>query len=172
MGSIRSDVDVDALFRRLYPSLFRYLHRLTGDVDVADDVAQEAFVRLLRDPLPESDARPWLFRVATNLVRDRARKTKRHRRLRPRAVREGPPPSRPDEVVERAERIAQVRAALDRIPERDRRMLLMREEGFSYREIADAVGVAPSSVGTLLGRAIERFREVYVAAEVADEPSQ
>lgn len=172
MGRSQAKIDVDDLFRRLYPPLFRYLNRLTGDPDAADDIAQEAFVRLLRDPLPEADARPWLFRVATNLLRDRARKRKRHRRLRPQAHREAPPPERPDEVVERSEAVARVRAALDRIPERDRRMLLMREEGFSYREIAEAVGVASSSVGTLLGRAIRRFREVYVAAEAGDESSE
>jgi DNA-directed RNA polymerase specialized sigma24 family protein len=41
-------VDFDSVFEELYPSLFRYLHRLTGDGDVAEDIAQEAFVRLLK----------------------------------------------------------------------------------------------------------------------------
>jgi RNA polymerase sigma-70 factor, ECF subfamily len=62
-------MDVDVLFQQLYPALYRYLHRLTGDPDVAEDVAQESFVRLLRQPLPEEEARPWLFTVATNLLR-------------------------------------------------------------------------------------------------------
>lgn len=168
MGSIQRNTDVDALFRRLYPPLFRYLHRQTGDADVADDIAQEAFVRLLRQPLPEDDARPWLFRVATNLLRDGARRAKRRRRLRPQATQDREPPELPDVSVERAERIARVRRALDRVPERDRRMLLMREEGFSYREIADAIGVAPTSVGTLLARALRRFQEVYERVEAGD----
>src|SRR5690606_1489593 len=63
-----SPVDFDRLFRRLYPSLFRYLYRLTGDPDTADDIAQESFSRLLRHALPEAEAKPWLFTVATNLV--------------------------------------------------------------------------------------------------------
>ena len=74
-------MDFDSLFQQLYPSLFRYLHRLTGDSDVADDIAQEAFVRLLKQSLPESEVRPWLFTVAMNLVRDHASKIDRRQHL-------------------------------------------------------------------------------------------
>lgn len=154
-------VDYDALFRRVYPSLFRYLHRLTGDTDAADDMAQEAFVRLLGRELPEDEARLWLFTVATNLFRDRTRMSKRRERIlsanpwRPAAL------PRPDEVLERARAVDGVRRALDKIAPRDRQMLLMREEGFRYDEIAKAAGVAPGSVGTLLARAARRFAAVY-----------
>lgn len=155
-------VDFDRLFHRLYPALFRYLHRLTGDPDAAEDVAQEAFMRLARHPLPEEEVRPWLFTVATNLVRDRARKSDRHRRLQGR-VPGTQPAVPPDVAAERNERIRRVRAALERVPERDRVMLLMREEGFKYDEIARAVGIAPGSVGTLLARAAGRFEKAYRA---------
>jgi RNA polymerase sigma-70 factor (ECF subfamily) len=153
--------DYDALFRRVYPSLFRYLHRLTGDTDAADDMAQESFVRLLGRRLPEDEARLWLFTVATNLFRDRARMSKRRERIltanpwRPAAL------PRPDEVLDRARTVDGVRRALEKVPERDRQMLLMREEGFRYDEIAKAAGVAPGSVGTLLARAARRFAAVY-----------
>jgi RNA polymerase sigma-70 factor, ECF subfamily len=155
-------VDFDAMYRRLHPSIFRYLERLTGDVDVAEDVAQEAFVRLLSRPdLEEDAARLWLFTVATNLVRDRGRATTRRARLLTATPVEISRPSLPDEDLERKERIEKVRAALDVISDRDRQMLLMREEGFRYEEIADAVGVAPGSVGTLMARALKRFVAVY-----------
>lgn len=153
-------MDYDRLFHRLHPPLFRYLQRLTGDPDAAEDAAQEAFVRLTRQSLPEEEVRPWLFTVATNLVRDRARKAQRHQRLQvhvPRAA----TPEAPDASVQRKERIAMVRAALETLQERDRTMLLMREEGFKYEEIAQTVGVAPGSVGTLLARAARRFERTY-----------
>jgi len=162
-------VDFEDLFHRLYPSLYRYLHRLTGDPDVADDIAQESFVRLLRQNLSEDEVRPWLFTVGMNLVRDHARKTERRHRLlegSPRAVGSLPPP---DEGIERAEEIDSVRRALDRLPPRDRQLLLMREEGFKYDEIAKVVGVAPGSVGTLIARALKRFVETYQAREVGDD---
>jgi RNA polymerase sigma-70 factor, ECF subfamily len=151
----------DGLFRRLYPSVFRYLHRMTGDADAADDMAQEAFVRLLGRNMPEEEARLWVFTVATNLLRDRGRTARRRERLletgdwRPSGL------PQPDEALDRARTVDRVRRALDEVPARDRQMLLMREEGFRYDEIAKAAGVAPGSVGTLLARAARRFAAAY-----------
>ncbi|HEX6940427.1 MAG TPA: sigma-70 family RNA polymerase sigma factor [Longimicrobiales bacterium] len=163
-------MDFEQLFRRLYPSLFRYLHRLTGDPDAADDIAQESFARLLRQPLPDGEAKPWLFTVATNLVRDAARKTARRERILASVRPTSPAPITPDVSAERSERIAFVREALAQLSERDRTLLLMRGEGFTYEEMARAVGVSPASIGTLLARALRRFSAVYRLQEVADEP--
>jgi RNA polymerase sigma-70 factor, ECF subfamily len=125
-------VDHERLFRALHPQLFRYLHRLTGDPDAAEDAAQEAFVRLTRQSMDEDDVKPWLFTVATNLVRDQGRKAERHRRLEVHVPRPQSGPL-PDAATERNEAIAAVRRALDALPERDRTILLMREEGFTLR---------------------------------------
>lgn len=165
-------MDFEAQFQELYPSLYRYLHRLTGDPDVAEDIAQEAFVRLLRQSLPSDEVRPWLFTVAMNLVRDGARKTERRQRL----LQTAPPLTgympAPDADVERNERIALVRRALDTLSERDQQLLLMREEGFKYEEIAGVVGVAPASVGTLIARALRRFADALDSQGVPDEPPE
>jgi RNA polymerase sigma factor (sigma-70 family) len=163
-------VDIDVFFRQVYPSLFRYLHRLTGEEDTAADIAQESFVRLLNRKLTEDEARRWLFTVATNLVRDAGRRTTRHRRLL--AISPPTPTAAPraDEQMERSEAVEAVRAALDRLPQRDRQMLMMREEGFRYDEIAAAVGVTASSVGTLLARALKRFKEAYSEQGTIDDP--
>ena len=163
-------MDFEAQFQKLYPSLFRYLHRLTGDADVAEDIAQEAFVRLLRQSLPEDEVRPWLFTVAMNLVRDHARKTERRQRLLTSAPVLVTPSASPDDKVERGEQVARVRQALEKIAVRDRQLLLMREEGFRYEEIAAVIGVAPASVGTLIARALKRFADVYKSQEPGDVP--
>lgn len=151
---------LEALVSRHLTAVYQVALRVVGDPDVAEDVAQESFVRLLHQSLPEGEARPWLFTVATNLVRDRARKRQRHLRLAE-AVPAPAPREPPDVSTERADEIRRVRAALDEVPERDRTLLLMREEGFKYDEIARVVGVAPGSVGTLLARALKRFADVY-----------
>ena len=163
-------MDFESQYDKLYPSLFRYLHRLTGDADAAEDIAQEAFVRLLKQSLPEDEVRPWLFTVAMNLVRDTARKTERRTRLLTTAPTLVTPTVLPDEGLERSERVARVRAVLDQLSERDRQLLLMREEGFKYDEIAAVVGVAPASVGTLIARALKRFTDAYQAREARDAP--
>ena len=77
----RGNAEYEAAYKRLQPSLYRYLLRLTGDPDLAEDLAQESFVRLLDHDLPEAEIRPWIFAVATNLVRDSARTRERRRRL-------------------------------------------------------------------------------------------
>lgn len=150
------------LYESLQPSLLRYLERLTGDGDIAQDVAQEAFLRLLRrTDLDPENARLWIFTVATNLVRDHGRAVVRRKRLlvATPVLPSGPPA--PDLELERRERVMRVRAALDLLSERDRQLLLMREEGFRYQEMAKAVGVAPGSVGTLIARALKKFEAVY-----------
>jgi RNA polymerase sigma-70 factor, ECF subfamily len=156
-------VEFEALFQQLYPSLFRYLHRLTGDADIADDIAQEAFVRLLKQNLPEAEVRPWLFTVAMNLVRDHARKVERRNRLLTTAPVLVSTSALPDEDVEHSEAVSSVRVVLDQLSPRDQQLLLMREEGFKYEEIARVIGVAPASVGTLIARALRRFAELYEA---------
>jgi RNA polymerase sigma-70 factor, ECF subfamily len=155
--------DYDALFRDVYPSLFRYLHRLTGDHDAAEDIAQESFVRLLGRSLPENEARLWLFTVATNLFRDGARTSRRRERLLSATPWKPSQLPAPDEALERERKVDSVRKALEQLPARDRQMLLMREEGFRYDEIARVAAVAPGSVGTLLARATRRFLAVYDA---------
>lgn len=169
-----SHVDFDTTFDELYEALFRYCHRLTGDPDLADDVAQEAFVRFYQGEVIGTPAgvRVWLFRTATNVVRDRHRvETNRARLLEANPV----SPARPeaaDRRVERTEEIAAVRRALDALNERDREMLLMKHEGFSYREIAAAVDVAAASVGTLLARAEARFVVAYEAGQEDSDASR
>ena len=169
-----SRVNFEATFEELYPGLFRYCHRLTGDPDLADDLAQEAFVRLYdrRVEGTEEGLRAWLFRTATHLVRDRHRVGENRRRLleaHP-VLPGGPAP--PDEAVQRREQVAHVREALEHLSKREREILLLRHAGFSYREIAEAVEVAPSSVGTLLVRAERNFVSVYGSPGRRDDASR
>lgn len=165
----RSTVNFETEFELHHAALFRYLHRLSGDGDVAADLAQESFVRLMDHDLPAEQVRSWLFTVATNLLRDRARtRGRRSELLRKPAARPRNQES-PEDRVARLERVESVREALAQLPARDREMLLMREEGFRYAEIAEVVGVSASSVGTLLARALRRFEEAYRPAPAAGQ---
>ena len=156
-------MNFEATFDELYPGLFRYCHRLTGEPDLAEDVAQEAFVRLYDNRVEgtEEGLRAWLFRTATHLVRDRYRVGENRRRLLEAypVTPSGPEP--PDEATLRREDVAHVREALEHLSEREKEMLMMRHAGFSYREVAEAVDVSPSSVGTLLARAERNFVRVF-----------
>ena len=144
----------------------RYLTRRLGDRDWAEEVAQETFVRALRQDSIVNE-RAWLFAVATNLVRDEARKDARRRRhlaLLAEEERENELNSEPT-TLERAQEAAFARKAIDALAERDRLALLMREEGLDYREIAEALELSPGSVGTTLSRARRRLVETYEALQ-------
>lgn len=155
-----SDPWVAALVRAHRVALFRYLARYTGDPDLAEDLVQETFVRLRdRPPAERGEPRRWLFTVATNLARDAHRTARRRAELVRQAGERLPvadPAPDPAAAAEGEDRRTRVRLALAMLSERDRTILLMREEGFSHREIADAVGTTTKSVGTMIARALER----------------
>jgi RNA polymerase sigma-70 factor (ECF subfamily) len=158
--------DADRLFRAYHDPLVRYLTRRLGDRDWAEEVAQETFVRALRQPTLTNE-RAWLFAVATNLVRDEARRDMRRRRrltLLAAEAREQEQ-AEPESPLERAQEAALARRAVDALAERDRLALLMREEGLNYEEIAEALGLSLGSIGTTLARARKRLVSAYEAMQ-------
>jgi RNA polymerase sigma-70 factor (ECF subfamily) len=153
-----------ALFNADFPRIFRYLDRLSGEPDLAADLAQEAFVRLYRRGVLPEQPQAWLITVAMNLFRNVKSSRSRRRELLTLARGEeclaDPPPS-PAAVEEAAEIRRRVRAALDQLPERERHLLLLRAEGYSYRDLAGALGLNEASVGVMLARAKVAFRVTY-----------
>jgi RNA polymerase sigma-70 factor, ECF subfamily len=141
------------------------LTRRTGDRDRAEDLAQEVFLRALE--APPQNPKPWLFAVALNLARDEGRRDVRQGRklelLRGEALDVAAPA--PDEGLEVSEQRAAVRGALAQLTEQDRSALLLKAEGFSYEEIASALGLARGAIGTTLARARRRLVEAYRSKE-------
>lgn len=137
------------------------LTRRTGDRERAEDLAQDVFAKALESP--PRNPKPWLFAVALNLARDDGRKAVRQQRHLALLTNESdgahvPPP---DEEVQRNEQRARVQEALDELVEQDRAVLLMKAEGLSYDEIAEATGLSKGSIGTTLARARKRLVESY-----------
>lgn len=168
-GSSRTDMTApfedgfEELFRSSFPRLYRYLDRLSGDPELAADLAQEAFVRLYRrGVLPESPM-PWLVTVALNLFRNARTTSARRRALMTSARAEASmaDPAPPPDHLSGMPGADRVRAALDSIPEREQQLLLLRAEGLSYREMAAALALNEHSIGTLLARAKRAFLEAY-----------
>lgn len=164
-------MSIDRLFHTWYPRLVAAISRRLGNRDEAEDVAQDAFIRLL-DHEP-TDPSAWLFTVAGRLATDRQRAAERRQRLVVDPKVETPL----DEALLEREQLATVRRVLDGMPDRDRRLLLMHHDGMHYRDIAGRLGVAASSVGSLLTRAHRRFLSDYqrlsctTATTTATEPS-
>jgi RNA polymerase sigma-70 factor, ECF subfamily len=141
-----------AFYDRTSRGLWGYLSRTSGDRQVADDLLQECYYRLLKSTVAfESEAhrRNYLYRIATNLVRDSRRGS---RPLFADGVDVGDlesPPARAD-----AEQHVDVRRAMGRLKPRERALLwLAYAQGSSHREIADVLGLKTGSIKLLLFRA-------------------
>jgi RNA polymerase sigma factor (sigma-70 family) len=157
-------IDWAAIYREVYPGLVRYLHSKVWDADRAAELAQEVFVRALgaRPPNP----RAWLFTVAANLATDETRhvlRRRKHLALLKRETAAEPPRVDPVVAMEREERSETVRRALDALNERDREVLLLKDAGLSYPEIAERTGLAAGAIGTTLCRARKRLVEAHEA---------
>jgi RNA polymerase sigma-70 factor (ECF subfamily) len=150
----------ESLFRREYARVAAIAQRIVRDADEAEDVAQDVFVSFYRKhPADAGYAPAWLHAAAAhtalNAIRTRERRGRRetaHAREADRAV-------DPQRAVEDVETGAEVRAALARLDERAASLLALRYSGLSYDEIAAALGLRKSSIGTLLSRAEEAFRK-------------
>lgn len=158
------------LFHSHFHRLVRYLGRLSGDPELASDLVQEAFVKLHRRGALPDHPEAWLITVAMNLFRNARSTAARRRRLLTPSRAEvslGDPAPGPARLLEGGDAAERVRAAIDRLGERDRQLLLLRAEGYGYRELAAALGLNEASVGTLLARAKRAFREVYEGSDDA-----
>jgi len=160
----------DTLFLRYYARVYGLAFRLLGSPQAADDVAQEVFLKLYQQPLPAGgepdlptsrhNLPAWLYRVtvnrAYNLLRAEMRRERRE------VTTQGDAPPDPAEHALRQEERWLVRQALAALPPRQAQLLILRHTGFSYRELAEILQVAPTSVGTLLARAERDFEEAYL----------
>jgi RNA polymerase sigma-70 factor, ECF subfamily len=169
-------IDVGALFRVHERTILRWAARLGGPGIEVDDVVQEVFLVANRR-LPSFDGRAavttWLFRATEKIVLAARRKQRRRRWLSrtPEAAvatmsTTGPTPS---EAFERGRDIADVYRILDRLSEKERRVLILFEiEGLSTQEIADLVGAKGATVRVWLFRARARFLEEHERTSKAE----
>jgi RNA polymerase sigma-70 factor (ECF subfamily) len=151
----------ECFFRSEYPAVVRLATSVVGDTHTAQDVAQEVFIAAQRrfpDPSRAPHAAGWVkvaaVHTALNTVRGRRRRENRH-------LRAGTPLSQsgPEELaLERVSR-QEVRDALGKLPRRSTTVLVLRHSGFSYAEVAEAMGVGIGQVGTMLRRAETALRK-------------
>ena len=156
------------LFQEHWNRVCRVIYRLVGDWDEAEDLAIDTFWRWYKDP-PDRLDNPggWLYRVATNLGLNALRARKRRQYYEEQAGVQVLERSALDTATAAMQSLEQqqVRTTLSRLKPRSAQLLILRHSGQSYAEIAAAIGVAPSSVGTLLARAEQEFEKIYTSLE-------
>lgn len=155
------DADLGRLYHKEYDRLVRLATILTREVTLAEDVVQEAFVRLLEHP-PEDPSRrsAWLRTVVTRLAYDAGRQASLSRRTEKALTVEPTALSSEVEALHQLD-LANLQRALATLSERDRRALLLRHAGYRYREIGRHMQVDTAAVGMLLLRALRKLKDAY-----------
>ena len=158
------DAAFEQLFLRHYSQVYRVVYSLLGSREAAEDLAQETFLELYRHA-PASAAGDtiagWLCRVALNRGYNALRGERRAQQRMEQFVVAGSGADDPFAELARAEERALVREVLARLPERQSKLLLLRNAGLSLAEVAMALELAPGSVGTMLARAERAFVDAY-----------
>ena len=161
--------DFDELFLSHYTLIVRLLARMLGDYARAEDLANEAFLKLYRRPAlhtSHGNVGGWLYRTAMNLGIDALRAAARRDRYETAAARAETKTQAAEDGLHqllRAEKQQRVRHALACIKPVYAQALFLRVSGYSYKELADSLAMEPASVGTLLLRAEAEFEKHYVA---------
>ena len=158
-----------ALFQQLQLPVFRYLLRKTGNAGKAEDLTQEAFLRLcrhLREHRPLDNPRAWLLTVANNLAIDVSRTERNLTDLDEsawRQIEESTPGREPDpeQMVLQRERLIRLHAAVLKLTELQRDCLHLRAEGVRYCEIAALMDLSISTVVDAVRRATVRLAREF-----------
>lgn len=152
--------DFDEIYQRHAAELFRYLRRLLGSRVPAQELLQEAFLKLhvrIVEGKEIDNVRAWLFHIATNLAhnrrRDEIRASQREEQYEfsPKVV----------DFHQQLEQQQLLQRALESLTPQMRQVVLLSAEGFSHREIAEITGITAGYVGVLISRGRIAFKQSY-----------
>jgi RNA polymerase sigma-70 factor (ECF subfamily) len=170
------DAAFDTLVARYLPSIYRFITRFTGKPDLAEDAAQETFVKAWRNIRRFDSTRPlapWLLQIARNAATDLLRKEKRTLPFAQMetddgmsfAETEADTEPRADELFARAESAGHVRKALAQLAPREQALLALRyDDELPFEDIANILGLPASTARSIHRRALARLRDAFEGA--------
>lgn len=165
----------ETIFYEHWTAVHRLLSRMVIDPAEAEDLALETFYRLYKNHPQQQDGfsmRGWLYKVATNLALQSIRSFKRREQYELSAGKdalEETRESQPARILAEKEDRYFVRQVLSQMNSRQAEILIMRHSGMSYKDIAAALQLSPTSIGPLLVRAEREFEKRYRALTQEEE---
>jgi len=161
-----AEIGLDELFRAQYERIARVIAGVLHDPARAEELAVEVFLKWERSRTARGEgAEGWLYRTAVrsalNELRHRALVSKRQNFVAS-LIGRSAETSTPHEILASRQERERVRSVLNAIPPQKAEMLLLRCNDFTYQEIASLLGLNPASVGTLLARALQKFRDEFI----------
>lgn len=154
---------MEELFARYYQDVYRYLYSLSRDASLSEDLASEVFLEIVKSMATfrgESDIKTWIFSIARH-------RWYAHLRRKNKAVPTeeltdwlADPGKTPEDCCQDREMVQRICRILDAEPERTRKIVLMRVEGYSFCEIGEKTGVSENSARVIDFRAKTKIRRI------------
>lgn len=163
------------LFDSHHKALYRYLYRMSGSREIAEELLQETFCRCMLSLRKEhlANARAWLYKVARHLYIDWHRKRHTESKAMMEYERRKTASSEmglPEQEFGRKEQWLRIERILLRLPEHYRTIVYLREvDGFSYAELAEMLELSAEQVKVNLHRGRKKFRELAALEEAQQE---
>jgi RNA polymerase sigma factor (sigma-70 family) len=159
-------IEFDEAFTLHHRTVFRTARSVVQDCGLAEDVTQEVFIRLYKhmDSIQDTDMlRPWLIRVALNVARNTIRGNIRANTRDENYVKETVENSviSVESEYEQQTEVNEINRALNKVKEPLRSCLVLKQQGLSYREIAESLSLNEASIGTFVARARQEFLRFY-----------
>jgi RNA polymerase sigma-70 factor (ECF subfamily) len=159
-------IEFEEAFALHHRTVFRAARSVVQDAALAEDVTQETFMRLYRhqDSILDNEMlRPWLIRVAINVARNTIRGNIRANTRDENYVKENVEIAVPSVEIDYEEHagVNEIYKALGKIREPLRSCLVLKQQGLSYKEIANSLDLNESSIGTFVARARQEFSRFY-----------
>jgi RNA polymerase sigma factor (sigma-70 family) len=165
-AAAKESIGFEEAFTLHHRTVFRAARSVVQDAGLAEDVTQEVFIRLYKhiDTLPNLEMlRPWLIRVALNVAKNTLRGNIRANTRDENYVKEtvGNSIFSVETEYEQKTEVSEINRALNKVKEPLRSCLVLKQQGLSYREIAESLSLNESSIGTYVARARAEFMRFY-----------
>lgn len=165
-AAAKESIGFEEAFTLHHRTVFRAARSVVQDAALAEDVTQEVFIRLYKhiDTLPNLEMlRPWLIRVALNVAKNTLRGNLRANTRDENYVKEtvGNSIFSVETEYEQKSEVSEINRALNKVKEPLRSCLVLKQQGLSYREIAESLSLNESSIGTYVARARAEFMRFY-----------
>ena len=159
-------IEFDEAFTLHHRTVFRAARSVVHDCGLAEDVTQEVFIKLYKhiDSIKDAEMlRPWLIRVALNVAKNTIRCNIRANTRDENYVKETVENSvfSVESEYEQQAEVSEINRALNKIKEPLRSCLVLKQQGLSYREIAESLELNEASIGTFVARARAEFMRIY-----------
>src|SRR5690349_881887 len=165
-AALKETIGFEEAFTLHHRTVFRAARSVVQDAGLAEDVTQEVFIRLYKnlDSLPNLEMlRPWLIRVALNVAKNTLRGNIRANTRDENYVKETVENAvfSVESEFEQKTEVSEIHRALNKVKEPLRSCLVLKQQGLSYREIAESLSLNESSIGTYVARARAEFMRFY-----------